>query len=86
MLCCVLWSFLSTGGEVRSADLHPGLPGLPEERRVHLQHADRQKSPSSEAGAPPCGSDGGAGEGGVSVCPLMFTACFRQIKANTVQN
>lgn len=51
-----------TGRAVRSADLHPGLPGLSEERRIHLQHANGKKSPGSEARAPPCRSDGGEGE------------------------
>lgn len=71
MLCCHLWFFLWTGWQVWSADIHSSVSGLPEESRQHLQHAHKQESPSSEARASPCWSDGGekpvAGHGFSSV-------------------
>lgn len=50
--CRVFFNIL-TGGEVRPADIREGVPGLPEERRIHLQHTHGQKGQGSEAGASP---------------------------------
>lgn len=58
-LCCLLLCFSSTGREVWSAHVRAGVPGLPEERGIHLQHAHKQESQSPEACASPCRSDGG---------------------------
>lgn len=58
-LCCFLWCFSLTGGEVWPADVCAGVPGLSEEGGVHLQHAHKQESQSSEACASPRWPDGG---------------------------
>ena len=59
MLCCFLWSLSTTGWKVRSADVCAGVPGLSEERRIHLQHTHQQEGQSTEARASPRRPDGG---------------------------
>lgn len=54
-----LFVFCQTGWEVWPADVYSGVPGLPEEGGVHLQHAHGQKGPGAEAGASPRWPDGG---------------------------
>lgn len=54
-------SLLPLGGAFRSVDVHARLPGLPEEERVHLQHAHGEAGASAEAGPAARGPDGGEG-------------------------
>lgn len=72
-----LWLFL-TGWAVRPVDVCEGLPGVSEERRIHLQHPHKQESARSEARASSRWPDGGENKSPklseVTVSLLRFAA------------
>lgn len=54
LIChAVLFSVALTGREVWPADVRAGVPGLPEEGGIHLQHTHEKKGSNSEARASP---------------------------------
>lgn len=73
---CLLGPFL-TGWAVRPVDLCAGLPGVSEERRIHLQHPHKQESARSETRASSRGPDGGENKSGLR---SQFLACSLQLQ------